>query len=825
MSSKYTVLLLLLNIILIGFLAVNHRAPDLKEDPELMELLQKINRSGKEVNQALLSALNIKIRAIWTHKCFQCHSSEKRKGELALDHYEGVLAGGEDGEILVKGQSAKSDIIRRLKLPRGDKDAMPPKGTALSPLQINAIATWIDHGAYWVDSTIKLFYEAPLRLIKPELPASKTASDHDIDRFIHPYFKQQRIKWPKPLSDHQFIRKVYLDITGLLPVPSAVDQFIQDTKPNKRNELIQQLLNDDENYALHWMSFWNDLLRNDYSGTGFITGGRKQISNWLYNSLKKDSSYIEIVRSLINPHPGSAGFIQGIQWRGEVNSSQSPEMQAAQNVSQALLGMNLKCASCHNSFVNNFSLEQSYGFASVFARQPLEMHRCDVAMGIRAQPSFIYPQLGAITADSLNDRLAELSDLLVKPSNGRLYRTFVNRVWAQLMGRGIIGKVDEMDQKPWSQDLLDFLAAEFRDNQGNIKDFIQYILTSRIYQSQPVDYGTYDEMCNPGFVFKGPAIRRLHAEQMLDALSATIQPMYPGVSFDPAGYTIPAYWIWYPDKDFDRITLPKPDTVFLRRIINLPSIQKAELRLTADDEFQCYLNEQLLAEGSDYRHIQILDLSQQLKKGKNIFAIQAVNKGKLPNPSGVLFHLRAIGVNGDTVNVYSDTTWVSSKVNDLDHWKKLKFADTAWSMVHRYGSYSNSNWGKLRRFNFDTASFSSFSRASLLAADPLLKALGRPTRENITSRRSEEPGLLQCIALTNDPLLHRRIQEGSLRWLEKYRNQPDVFIDQLFLQLMVRPASKTEKNKMMKYFENNPTADSVADMIWAIIVSPEFQFI
>lgn len=825
MSSKNSVLLLLLNILLIGFLAKTHRSPDLEDDPELKLLLEKIKRSSGQVNQDLLASLNIKIRAIWTHKCFQCHSSEKRKGELALDHYEGVLAGGEDGEILVKGHSAKSDIIRRLKLPRGNKDAMPSKGNALSPLQINAIATWIDHGAYWVDSTIKLFYEAPLSLIKPALPDALTDQDHDIDRFVEVYFRQHGIKWPKPLTDQQFIRKVYLDITGLLPGPSVAASFIRENKPGKRKELIQKLLNDDENYSLHWLSFWNDLLRNDYSGTGFITEGRKQISGWLYNSLKNDSSYLAIVRSLINPHPGSEGFIQGIRWRGEVNSSQSPEMQAAQNVSQSLLGMNLKCASCHNSFVNNLSLEQSYGFASIFARQPLELHRCDVAMGVRAQPSFIYPELGKITADSLQDRLAQLSEVLVQPSNGRLFRTFVNRVWAQVMGCGIVGKVDEMDQKPWSQDLLDFLAVEFRDNDANIKSFIGYILSSRIYQSQSIDYGPDDEMSRPGFVFKGPAIRRLHAEQIADALSASIQPMYPGVAFDPGGYSVPAYWIWYPEKEFDRITLPKTDTVYFRKTIHLPALQKAELLVTGDDQFQCFLNEQLLASGSDYRDIQYTDVIRTLNKGKNVFAIKAVNQGNLPNPSGLLFYLRAIAMNGDTINLYSDGNWLTSKGIADPQWKKPDFNDASWSKAHRYGSYSNSHWGKLRNFCFDQSGLPLFSRASLVAADPLLKALGRPTRENVTSKRNEEPGLLQAIALNNDPLLHRRIQEGSLRWWKKYQKDPDAIIDQLFLQLLVRPASKTEKDKMMKYFRLSPTSDSVADMIWAIIVLPEFQLI
>ena len=226
---------------------------------------------------------------------------------------------------------------------------------------------------------------------------------------------------------------------------------------------------------MHWLSYWNDLLRNDYSGPGFITEGRKQITKWLYESLKYDSSYTAMVKSLIHPSPASQGFIKGIEWRGEVNSSQRTEMQAAQNISQSLLGMNLKCASCHNSFVNNITLEQSYGFASIFSKKPLEIHRCDAPTGKFVKPQFISPELGVITADSLDERLAQLAEFITKPSNGRLYRTLVNRIWHSFFGRGIIGTLDDMDQKAWNQNLLDYVAADFRDQGTSIKKLMDWL--------------------------------------------------------------------------------------------------------------------------------------------------------------------------------------------------------------------------------------------------------------------------------------------------------------------------------------------------------------
>ncbi|MBK8279968.1 MAG: DUF1549 domain-containing protein [Saprospiraceae bacterium] len=174
-----------------------------------------------------------------------------------------------------------------------------------------------------------------MSLVKPTLPKSKSFSN-PVDILVDDYFRKNKIKWPELIADGNFIRKVFLDVTGLLPTPDEVIIFNNDKSPDKREKIVHQLLSRNEAYTLHWLSYWNDLLRNDYSGPGFITEGRKQITSWLYHSLKNDSTYVSMVKDLIHPNAGSEGFIKGIAWRGEVNSSQRTEMQAAQNVSQSL---------------------------------------------------------------------------------------------------------------------------------------------------------------------------------------------------------------------------------------------------------------------------------------------------------------------------------------------------------------------------------------------------------------------------------------------------------------------------------------------------------
>ena len=160
--------------------------------------------------------------------------------------------------------------------------------------------------------------------------------------------------------------------------------------------MIDELLANNQAYAEHWLSFWNDLLRNDYQGTGYIDGGRKQISAWLYRALVENKPFDEFVRELIAPSPESEGFIRGIKWRGNVNASQKQEVQFAQNVSQVFLGLNMKCASCHDSFIDRWTLAETYGLAAIYADAPLEMYRCDKPTGKMAEAAWMFPELGQI---------------------------------------------------------------------------------------------------------------------------------------------------------------------------------------------------------------------------------------------------------------------------------------------------------------------------------------------------------------------------------------------------------------------------------------------
>lgn len=474
--------------------------------------------------------LNLKVRAIFAHNCYKCHGDEKVKGELRLDRKGFVFKGGENGPVIVAGNTSESELYRRITLPSKHKDVMPSKGKKLSENDITIINFWIQKGAPWPDGPDKneVFKLAALAPRNPVLPPASGIHTNPVDRWTNQYFIKNKITWPKLVDDRTYLRRLFLDIIGLLPGQEEIDAFSKDTRPDKRAIWSKKLLDREDDYAAHWLSFWNDALRNDYTGTGYITNGRYAITDWLYKSIRSNKPYNQFVKELVSPDESSKGFIEGIKWRGVVNASQRTEMQAAQNVSQVFLGLNLKCASCHNSFISDWKLEDAYAFANIFADTTLEINRCDKPTGKFTDARMLWKELGSIDNKAkVSVKRAQLAENMVKPQNGRLYRTIVNRMWAQIMGRGFIEPLDMMDNEPWSQDMLDWMAFNFQQKNSNIKDLIYLITTSNTYQLPSAGFKDPSEIVSKEYKFTGRLRKRLSAEQFADAGSALFGPLFP----------------------------------------------------------------------------------------------------------------------------------------------------------------------------------------------------------------------------------------------------------------------------------------------------------
>jgi hypothetical protein len=191
----------------------------------------------------------------------------------------------------------------------------------------------------------------------------------------------------------------------------------------------------------------------------------------------------------------------------------------------------LKCASCHDSFIDGWKLEEAYSLAAVIAQTPPEIHRCDKPTGVMAVAGFPFTQLGTIDPKgNREERLKQLAGLMTNRDNGLFARTIVNRLWQRLLGRSLVEPVDVMSNEPWSADLLDYLAQDLIDNGYDLKKTIERIVTSQAYQSRCATLA--EDPVGEAYVYHGPLAKRLTAEQLVDAVwrltgTAPAKPAFP----------------------------------------------------------------------------------------------------------------------------------------------------------------------------------------------------------------------------------------------------------------------------------------------------------
>lgn len=779
------------------------------------------------------------IVPILREHCAECHTGDKKKGGFSLNTKADLLAGSENGAVVVPRQSAKSRFIELL-VTTDEDSRMPPKGPALSAEKVALLKAWIEGGAQWEEGFAfkQPAYEPALRPRRVELPAAVKGRTNPVDRILDAYLAKHQLKTPEPISDEEFARRVYLDLIGLLPEPEALAKFLKDRSKDKRERLVQALLADDVAYAEHWLTFWNDLLRNDYSGTGFITGGRKQISKWLYQALVENKPYDVFVRELIAPPtPESAGFSQGIKWRGSVNASQTIEIQFAQSVGQSLLGINLKCASCHDSFIDRWKLDEAYGLAAIIAEEPLEVNRCDKPVGRTAKAAWLFPELGQIDADKPpKERLQQLAALMTHPQNGRVPRTIVNRLWQRLMGRGIVHPVDAMQSEPWNSDLLDFLATNLADNKYDLKQTLALICTSEAYQSkaQVLEPGVDDHK----YVYAGPRAKRMTAEQFVDAvwqLTGTAPkkfdaPLIRGKA-ELAGapkLELKGQWVWSSDNVGTNLA-KAGEAITLRRKFALKEVPvRAGAAITVDNSYTLFVNGRQIAADDDWMRIEPVSLEGVLKKGGNEILIVAKNAGNTPNLAGAFFEARLRFADGEEQVISTDTAWEWTKTLP-DAKGKFAAQPKDWQsavMVANPQVWSGRLGGQIAAVLNQVVYLElPMVRASLVKADLLQRIMGRPNRDQIVTSRPEDLSTLQALDLNNGQELTDLLAKGAARLVKEHAGRTDDITTWLYEFALSRPPTRSERAVAREALGKTATESGVQDLLWAVVMMPEFQLV
>ena len=759
------------------------------------------------------------IMPVLKKNCAECHTEGKKKGGLSMNTLSEFLAGGEGGEVAVPGEPDESYFLELVATDDTD-DRMPPKGPGLSDEEVHLLHQWVQEGMEWPEE-IRLGSSGWEPQLKPRvvtLPPAQAGRDHPIDRILDRDLSMRKVPLPAAAPEETFVRRVYLDLIGLLPTPEERDAFLNSTSDKKSEELVDDLLKRKIAYADHWLTFWNDLLRNDYTGTGFITKGRTQITTWLYRSLRENKPYDQMTRELIDVNKESEGFINGIKWRGSVNASQTRNMQFAQNVSQVFLGINMKCASCHDSFIDRWTLQEAYDLAAVFSEKPLELERCDIPTGKMATARWMFPELGQIDKNATkNERLKQLAGLMTHPENGRFTRTIVNRIWAKIMGRGIVHPVDAMHTKPWNEDLLDYLANRFAKDEYDLKKFMHFVMTSHAYRSQS------DLLSGePGleYAYNGPLPKRMSAEQLMDSIwqvtsshpqnaNAKVERSYAHKGNLPTEVKqfawpekINAKWIW---------TKERAAKINLRKEIVLSEQPVAVgILATCDNAFSITINGKSVARSKVWQKPVKLVKTDLFNSGKNTIEVQAEMFGG------------SMGFVGQLVLQFTDKIKVIETGPD---WK-AQVPEKDWSTAHTEKEYGQGPWNKvLHSSDIQDGKTGPEPpvRASLVANNFLMRSLGRPHRDQVVTSRPSSLTTLQAIDLANGEILSDTLKEGAMR-LSKSKNTGQIH-NWLYRHALGRNPTPNEEETLLAVTKNSPEQQGLEDLLWMVFMQPGFQII
>jgi hypothetical protein len=781
---------------------------------------------------------NHQIVPLLRKHCGECHTGDKLKGGFSLNDRAALLHGSENGPVVVSGNPAKSLLLELVASTDRD-ERMPPKGDGLSAAEVALLRQWIAEGLPWeAGFAFKApAYEPPLKPRAVTLPPAVAGRDHPVDRLVDAYLAQHNLPRPPPASDSTFLRRAYLDLIGLLPTPEEVAAFLQDPAPEKRTRLVHTLLARDPDYAEHWLSFWNDLLRNDYGGTGFITGGRRQISQWLHEALLTNKPFDQFARELIAPPSDeSRGFIDGIKWRGEVSAGQTVEIQFAQSLGQSFLGLNLKCASCHDSFVDRWKLDEAYGLAAIYAEKPLEVNRCDKPLGRTARAAWLFPELGNVDPEAPRpERLRQLAALMTHPENGRFTRTLVNRLWHRLLGRGIVHPLDAMQSEPWSADLLDALANHFQQTGYDVKRTLAFLATSQIYQARSDILA--GEANAP--VFHGPRAKRLSAEQFVDAvwqLTGTAPQKMDAPVFRTrpdggaaAGLSLSGQWIWGRAPTGGKAR-PDGETVLFRTDWKLAAepVSGAAI-LTGGNGLTLYLNGRRITGTERGDQVIAIPLHDKLKAGSNQVVVIAQPDGRNPTVAGLYVQAEVRLSDGTVATLQSDAAWQFSPGGNAGREGRLgalpknvqpvavvAAPPAAAEALQREGpallAQGRANAGRM-------------IRAALVKSDFLMRSLGRPNRDQIVSMRPDALTTLEALDLANGQTLTRALEQGAAGLAAQSWASPAALILRVYTQALARPPSPGELRAAEELLGNQPAAPAIADLLWALLMQPEFLYV
>lgn len=344
-----------------------------------------------------------------------------------------------------------------------------------------------------------------------------------IDELVSEKLRRLRVQPSELCTDSEFIRRVSLDVCGVLPTSAETEQFIADADPAKREKLVDTLLARTEFVDL-WVMKWSELLQIRSSQ---IVSYKATLLyfNWLESQIAGNVPINEMVKKLLSAAGGTFSSPATNYYQAEQD-----RLKVAENVAQVFMGMRIQCAQCHNHPFDRWTMDDYYSFAAFFAqlgRKPGADPRETIVFnagggevkhlvgGRPMPPKFLG---GAVPDCKGRDRREVLAEWLASPENPYFAKNLANIVWSHFFGRGIVQEVDDVrvSNPPVNGLLLDALAQHFIEYKYDFKRVVRDICTSRTYQLSTVtnDTNSFDDRN-----FSHATLRRIRAEVLLDCIT------------------------------------------------------------------------------------------------------------------------------------------------------------------------------------------------------------------------------------------------------------------------------------------------------------------
>ncbi|MCA9109008.1 MAG: DUF1553 domain-containing protein [Planctomycetaceae bacterium] len=399
--------------------------------------------------------------------------------------------------------------------------------------------------AYWQERHDYARSAAPPEVVIPEVDGLPDVSN-PIDQFVLARLLEENVQSASIVDDLGFLRRVTLDTTGLLPSEDDIATFLSLPEDQRRPLTIDHLL-DDDSWADHWVSYWQDVLAENPGLTKPELNNTGPFRWFLHESFLDNKPFDRLVSELI--------LMQGSRYSGGpagfsvASQNDLPMAAKAHILGTAFLGIDMKCARCHDAPYHDVKQEDLFSLAAMLDRKPIKVPgsssvpvsdeqtrdllvQVSLKPGDSISPDWPFGELrdnpfashnlftSLLTATRLQDagdRREQLAWLVTSPENTRFAKVIVNRLWARYLGRGIAEPIDDWEHADCSHpELLDFLAREFITHDYDLKHIARLILNSQAYQ-RATSTQTDGKEAHPS-LFASSIRRRMTAEQMVDSL-------------------------------------------------------------------------------------------------------------------------------------------------------------------------------------------------------------------------------------------------------------------------------------------------------------------